>query len=85
LDKQIVILNPDIILTLGNHATKYMFSQSDIDFPGITAVREKLAVGRDSRRYFPTFHPAAAIYDRSKQAALEKDFMEFRRTLDEGD
>lgn len=83
LDKQIAILNPDIILTLGNHATKYMFGQSGIDFPGITAVRGKLAIGKDGRKYFPTFHPAAAIYDRSKMEIIENDFAELKKILTE--
>lgn len=81
LDKQIGILKPDIILTLGNHATKYMFGQSNINYPGITKVRGKIAFGKDGRQFFPTFHPAAAIYDKNKQVILEQDFKNLGKIL----
>jgi DNA polymerase len=81
LDEQIALLDPEIIVTLGNHATKYMLE--DENYPGITALRGKPTVGRGGRRFFPTFHPAAAIYDRSKMSTLEEDFAELGRIVRE--
>lgn len=36
-------------------------------------------------KVFPIYHPAAAIYDRTKQAALEEDFATLGRLIAESD
>lgn len=62
-------INPDYIVTLGNFATKFIL-RTDV---GITRLRGTLQrAGRF--KVFPIFHPAAAIYDRTKRVALENDF-----------
>lgn len=60
---------PDIIVTLGNFATKFILKTEQ----GITRLR---GVPQQTGRFlvFPTYHPAAAIYDRSKREMLEEDF-----------
>jgi DNA polymerase len=69
LREQTRIVNPQVIVTLGNFATKFILKTDR----GITELRGKpVRTGRFL--VLPMFHPAAAIYDRSKQAALEQDF-----------
>jgi DNA polymerase len=69
LREQTRIVNPQVIVTLGNFATKFILKTDR----GITDLRGKpVRTGRFL--VLPMFHPAAAIYDRSKQAALEQDF-----------
>lgn len=74
LREQVRIIAPDFIVTLGNFATKFILKTE----VGITQLHGQVQqAGRF--QVFPVYHPAAAIYDRSKQAALEDDF----RTLGE--
>ena len=69
LREQTRTINPEFIVTLGNFATKFIL-KTDV---GITHLRGTLQqAGRF--KVFPIYHPAAAIYDRSKWEALENDF-----------
>ncbi len=69
LREQTRAINPEFIVTLGNFATKFIL-KTDV---GITHLHGTLQqAGRF--KVFPIYHPAAAIYDRSKWEALENDF-----------
>lgn len=76
LREQTRSINPKIIVTLGNFATKFVL-RTEV---GITRLHGKpQRAGRFT--VFPIYHPAAAIYDRTKQAALEEDFATLGRLL----
>ena len=69
LREQTRTINPEFIVTLGNFATKFILKTE----VGITRLHGKLQMaGRF--KVFPIYHPAAAIYDRTKMVALEEDF-----------
>ena len=69
LRNQVRAVMPDVIVTLGNFATKFILRTDR----GITGLRGKVyKTGRFL--VLPIFHPAAAIYDRSKLDALHADF-----------
>lgn len=68
LEKEIENVDPDIILTLGNFASKQMLDTSK----GITQIHGRI-FSREGRKIMPIFHPAATLYDRSKTPELEKD------------
>lgn len=69
LREQTRTINPEYIVTLGNFATKFILKTE----VGITRLHGSLQqAGRF--KVFPIYHPAAAIYDRSKMEALENDF-----------
>ena len=69
LREQTRSIDPDYIVTLGNFSTKFIL-KTDV---GITQLRgQVLQAGKF--KVFPIFHPAAAIYDRSKRETLEQDF-----------
>lgn len=69
LREQTRTINPDYIVTLGNFSTKFIL-KTDV---GITKLHGSVQLaGRF--KVFPVYHPAAAIYDRSKREALENDF-----------
>ena len=74
LEKQISILSPKIIITLGNHATEFMLKDTFENYPGITKLRGTPINNKDGLTIFPTFHPAAAIYDNKKMVVIEEDF-----------
>jgi len=69
LRRQIELIDPVVIATLGKFATQYVL---DTTAP-ISALRGRLyRVG--GRRVVPIFHPAAALYDGSKRDVLFDDF-----------
>jgi DNA polymerase len=69
LRAQLAAIRPQVLVCLGNFATRFVLHTDK----GITDVRGAFTqVG--SFLVLPVFHPAAAIYDRSKQATLEADF-----------
>ncbi len=68
LDKEIEEVDPDIILTLGNFASKEMLETDK----GISQMHGRIFT-REGRKIMPIYHPAATLYDRSKTPELEKD------------
>lgn len=80
LREQIRIIEPQVLVTLGNFATKYVL-KTDV---GITRLHGTVQhAGRFT--VLPIFHPAAAIYDRTKRDALFADFEQLARILAEKD
>lgn len=76
LREQTRTVNPEVIITLGNFATKFILKTDK----GITGLRGNIQkAGRFT--VVPVFHPAAAIYDRSKRPLLEADFQMIGRLL----
>ncbi|MGI6215987.1 MAG: uracil-DNA glycosylase [Coriobacteriales bacterium] len=69
LRRQVKAIMPDVLVTLGNFATKFVLKTDR----GITSLRGRAYTA--GRFYvLPTFHPAAAIYDKSKCELMEDDF-----------
>ena len=85
LDRQIEIVEPSIILTLGRHSAKYVLSKVDVKMRGITEVRGRIYMGKlfgFPGRVMPTFHPAAALYNPGYRSALEEDFQRLKKELE---
>jgi DNA polymerase len=78
LREQIRLIDPQILVTLGNFATKFVLKTET----GITRLH---GCARTAGRFtvLPIFHPAAAIYDRTKRDALFADFDKLRELLAE--
>lgn len=69
LSEQIRLVDPDVLVTLGNFATRFVLGTEE----PITSLRGRTTtVG--GRTVLPIFHPAAAIYDRTKRDVLFADF-----------
>ncbi|MFQ3275568.1 MAG: uracil-DNA glycosylase family 4 [Candidatus Nanohaloarchaea archaeon] len=68
LDREIEEVDPDIVLTLGNFASKELLGKKE----GITSIHGRI-FSREGRKIMPVYHPAATLYDRSKTPELEKD------------
>jgi DNA polymerase len=84
--KQIEIIQPKIIVTLGNFATKFALAGFDPkkmkEVDGITKVRGKfkqIKFDGDVFLVMPTYHPAAILYNRSLQKQIESDFIELKK------
>ena len=78
LREQTRTIDPEFIVTLGNFATKFILKTDR----GITSMHGKLKLA-GKFKVFPIFHPAAAIYDRTKRPILEEDFRTLGRLLKE--
>ena len=77
LREQIKAVHPTVLVTMGNFSTKFVLRTKT----GITQLRGTVHV-TGPFRVIPTFHPAAAIYDRSKIGAIEQDFDLLKALLD---
>jgi DNA polymerase len=82
LIEQLSIIQPDVVVTLGNFATKFVLNTQT----GITRLRGQTFPWH-GRTVIPTFHPAAILHgggEGSKQFQdLREDFETIRRTLDD--
>ncbi|MDY6796292.1 MAG: uracil-DNA glycosylase [Actinomycetota bacterium] len=78
LFKQIDLIRPRIICTLGNHATKILLKTST----GITQLHGKL-IRREALTYVPLFHPAAALHKPPLRSVLIDDFQKLSGYLEE--
>ena len=77
LREQIRLIAPEVLVTLGNFATKFVLKTE----VGITRLHGRVQdVGRFA--VLPIYHPAAAIYDRTKRDALFADFATLRGLLE---
>ncbi len=73
LYRQVELIQPNVICTLGNFSTKLLRN----DPAGITRVHgqsEVLTLGRRAVRLYPIFHPAAALYTPRMLETLREDF-----------
>lgn len=84
LERQIEIIDPDIIVTLGRHSTRYILGRAGYKVDSIMRVRgrefEILLEGR-RRKVLPMLHPAAALYNPRLKNLLEEDFRKLRKML----
>ena len=84
LNRQIRVIQPKYIVTLGNYSTGYIFSKANIPFNGITRAHGKFykVSTLDMRAtVFPTFHPAAALYHGKYKEQLVNDFHTLKHEL----
>ncbi len=76
LREQTRIIDPEVIVTLGNFATKFILKTNT----GITRLRGTVQkAGKFT--VLPIFHPAAALYDRTKADVLFEDFAVLKELL----
>ena len=76
LREQTAKVNPKVIVTLGNFATRFILKNEE----GITSLHGK-PVQAGKFTVFPVFHPASTMYDPKKKTALEEDFVKLKSLL----
>lgn len=84
LDRQMLIIRPKFVVTLGSHSTSYIFSKATLPFSSITRIRGRLykaTILGSQVTLFPTFHPASALYNPKYKEILEQDFQLLKTTL----
>ena len=89
LVRQISIIKPKIIISLGNFATKFVLSGFDVSqmkkIQGISEIHGQVfRIIISDREYIvvPMYHPAAVLYKRSLQEVVEKDFENLQNILE---
>ena len=83
LFRQVELVRPRVVATLGNFATKLLSGRSF----GITRVHgqeHEVTLGSTSVLLYPLYHPAAALYTPSMLKALEDDFARLPDLLQRG-
>ncbi|MDP2631003.1 MAG: uracil-DNA glycosylase [Candidatus Uhrbacteria bacterium] len=79
LDRQIDIIRPKVIATLGRFAMAYIMEKLELgnELKSISQMHGKSFVGKapfGDLTVIPLYHPAVAIYNASTKETLEKDF-----------
>ena len=85
LDRQVKIIQPKFIVTLGNHSTAYIFSKANLRFTSITQAHGKFyetTILGVKVTIFPTFHPAAALYSAKYKEQITSDFKLLKQELE---
>jgi len=81
LFRQIELIEPKLVATLGNFATKLLSGRP----AGITRVHgheQEVTLGSRTVHLYPLYHPAAALYTPSMLRVLEEDFARIPELLD---
>ena len=82
LFRQIELIEPKLVATLGNFATKLLSGKP----AGITKVHgyeQEVTLGARTVLLYPLYHPAAALYTPSMLKVLEEDFARIPALLDD--
>jgi uracil-DNA glycosylase len=83
LHRQVELIQPSVICTLGNFSTKLLRA----DPTGITRLHgqpEVLTLGSRAVRLYPIYHPAAALYTPRMLETLREDFTRLPELLAQG-
>jgi uracil-DNA glycosylase len=73
LFRQIELIEPKVIATLGNFATK-LLSGRPLGITRVHGQEQELTIAGRSVVLYPLYHPAAALYTRAMLTVLEADF-----------
>ncbi len=73
LFKQIELIEPTVVATLGNFATK-LLSGKPTGITRVHGVEQETTLGGNSVILYPLYHPAAALYTPKMLQVLEEDF-----------
>jgi DNA polymerase len=86
LDKQIEIINPKIICTLGNFSTSYILERFNLKdkIQGISKIHGQifnLSTLLGIIKIVPLYHPAVAAYNANMKDVLKQDFLILKKSV----
>ena len=84
LDKQITVIKPKVIATLGNFATSYILEKFGLQAEKIGKIHGQTFHIKNllfESRIIPLYHPAAATYNPNMKSVLLDDFKAITRYL----
>ena len=73
LFKQISLIEPKVVATLGNFATK-LLSGKPLGITRVHGQEQEVTLGDRRVLLYPLYHPAAALYTRAMLTVLQEDF-----------
>ncbi|MGB4420377.1 MAG: uracil-DNA glycosylase [Candidatus Saccharimonadales bacterium] len=79
LIKQLDVINPKIVVTLGRHSMEYFLPNQKISL--IHGQAKRVIFGDKRIIIFPLYHPAAALYNGSMRTTLINDFKKLPKIL----
>ena len=85
LDKQIELIQPKVICTLGNFSTKYILNKYGFEGESISKVHGKIFRVNNlfgSLAILPLYHPAAALYNPNLLEIILKDAEQIEKVLE---
>jgi uracil-DNA glycosylase len=82
LNRQIELIEPKVICTLGNFATK-LLTRSNRGITGVHGRPQVHELGGRAVRVYPLYHPAAALRSTGTLGQLHEDFARLPALLDE--
>jgi len=79
LERQIKIIDPEIICTLGNFSTVFIMEKYGLknEIKGISKIHAKIFKIKTlsgEKKIIPFYHPAVAVYNADMKEVLKKDF-----------
>ena len=78
--RQIQLIAPRVICTLGNFATK-LLSGSQTGITRVHGIPQRTRIAGRELYLYPIFHPAAALYTPAMMATLKQDFLRIPEVL----
>jgi len=88
LIKQLKIIDPEIIITLGNYATKFVLANFKAEnmklIQGISKLHgiiKTISLENKQFKVIPIYHPAAMLYNPRLRDSFERDFFVIAKTL----
>lgn len=85
LRRQITLVKPRVLVTLGRHSTSYVFSEASVGkIKSISELRGKIRKVKFldiSLLVLPVYHPASVLHNPRYKEALESDFLLLKKEL----
>ena len=81
--KQLHIIQPKVVITLGRHSMEYFLP--DMKIGQIHGQPKRIQFGDQKIVIMPLFHPAAALYNGSLRQTLIDDFLKVPKVIDQLD
>ena len=78
--KQLQIIRPKVVVTLGRHSMEYFLP--DMKISAIHGQAKRIQFGNDKIVIVPLYHPAAALYNGGMRATLIEDFLLVPRVIE---
>lgn len=79
LVRQLDVIAPKIVVTLGRHSMEYFLPEHKISV--IHGQPKRIRFGQTKIVIVPLYHPAAALYNGSMRATLNEDFMKLTKII----
>lgn len=85
LNKQLEIIQPKVIVTLGNYATKFILKKFGYKEESVSKIHGKVFKVKNlifDLKIIPSYHPAAALYNPNLRNILFEDFKIIKEELE---